>query len=136
MKLSVFGAGYVGLVTAACFAELGNEVLACDVDEKKIEALKGGSIPIYEPGLEEMVKRNAAASRLKFTTSAAEAAGFGEIIFIGVGTPSAEDGSPDLKYVRSVIDTLGEHLAAPGTVIVMKSTVPVGTGAEMRTQLA
>ena len=119
MKLSVFGAGYVGLVTAACFAELGNEVLACDIDERKVAALRGGAIPIYEPGLEEVVKRTAAAGRLKFTTDPAEAATFGEILFIAVGTPSLADGSPDLQYVRSAVASAAEHLAASRTVIVM-----------------
>jgi UDPglucose 6-dehydrogenase len=132
MKLSVFGVGYVGLVTAACFAELGNEVLACDIDEKKIAALRAGVIPIYEPGLEEIVKRTVAAGLLKFTTDPAEASEFGEIIFVAVGTPSAEDGRPDMKYVHVVAGTIGEHLSAARKIIVMKSTVPVGTSGETR----
>lgn len=132
MKLSVFGVGYVGLVTAACFAELGNEVLACDIDEKKIKSLRDGVIPIYEPGLEEIVKRTSASGRLKFTTDPAESAEFGEIIFVAVGTPHSEDGSPDMKYVKAVAASIGEHLKAPRRIMVMKSTVPVGTSKDVR----
>jgi len=132
MKLSVFGVGYVGLVTAACFAELGNDVLACDIDENKIKNLREGVIPIYEPGLEEIVKRTAGAGRLKFTTDSAEAAKFGEIVFVAVGTPQSDDGHPDMKYVRAVAESIGEHISEPRTIIVMKSTVPVGTSGEVR----
>jgi UDPglucose 6-dehydrogenase len=135
MKLAVFGAGYVGLVTGACFAELGNEVLVYDIDERKTDALRGGKVPFYEPGLEDMVRRNVAAGRLRFTADAAEAAGFGEVTFIAVGTPSLPDGNPDLKYVQAAVATIGENMSPSGTIVVMKSTVPPGTTARMRTVL-
>ena len=99
MKITVIGTGYVGLVSGACLAEVGNEVLCVDVDARKIDLLKSGGIPIYEPGLEDVVKRNVAAGRLRFTTDLAASVDFGEIQFIAVGTPPGEDGSADLQYV-------------------------------------
>ncbi len=132
MKISVFGAGYVGLVAAACFAESGNTVITVDVDQKKIEALKNGIIPIYEPGLKELILRNQAEGRLFFTTDMVEAVEQSLIQFIAVGTPPGEDGSADLQYVLSVGRTIGLHMNS-FKVIVDKSTVPVGTADKVRT---
>jgi UDPglucose 6-dehydrogenase len=126
MRVTIFGSGYVGLVTGACLAESGNDVLCVDVDEKKIEALKRGEIPIHEPGLDDLVKRNYDAERLKFTTSAAEGVAHGVLQLIAVGTPPDEDGSADLKYVLAVARSVGEHMNEY-KVVVTKSTVPVGT---------
>jgi len=137
MKLTMVGSGYVGLVTGACFAETGNEVISLDVDERKIAMLNRGESPIYEPGLSEMIQRNADAGRLEFTTDKTAAYKDAEVIFICVGTPSDTDGSADLQYVLSVagdiadvIDTLGPD-QKPKTVVV-KSTVPVGTSHKVR----
>ena len=110
MKVSVIGSGYVGLVTGACLAEVGNQVLCLDVDPAKIALLQGGGVPIYEPGLEDMIRRNAAAGRLRFTTDVAEAARFGEIQFIAVGTPPDEDGSADLQYVLAAARGIGQSI--------------------------
>ena len=132
MKISIFGSGYVGLVSGACFAELGNDVLCCDIDEKKIDGLKKGVIPIYEPGLEEMVKRNIKESRLFFSANSNEAVNFGEIIFIAVGTPSKNYGDADLKYVYAVAETIGDKLNRNDINVVGKSTVPIGTADEVR----
>ena len=126
-NICVVGVGYVGLVTGACFADLGNSVTALDINQERIENLKVGQLPIYEPGLEEMVKRNVAAGRLKFTTSYAEALDAADFAFIAVGTPEGVDGEADLQYVRQAVETIGEQMQAP-LVIVNKSTVPVGTG--------
>lgn len=126
MNVTMFGTGYVGLVTGACFAESGNEVCCVDIDVAKVNALRAGKIPIYEPGLSELVKQNVYAKRLSFTTDARDGVDHGEVIFIAVGTPSLDDGSSDLSYVRTVAATIGEHLTKPA-VIVNKSTVPVGT---------
>ncbi|RMG93327.1 MAG: UDP-glucose/GDP-mannose dehydrogenase family protein [Deltaproteobacteria bacterium] len=127
MKVSVIGTGYVGLVAAAAFSDFGNDVLCADVDADKIERLRRGEIPIYEPGLEDLVHRNAAAGRLRFTTDNAEAARHGEIIFLAVGTPSSgTDGSADLSYLFRAAEEIGRHLDHPA-VVVDKSTVPVGT---------
>lgn len=126
MKITLFGTGYVGLVTGTCFAEMGNSVVCVDVDQDKISRLQRGEIPIYEPGLESMVVANAASGRLEFTTDAQAGIEHGDIIFIAVGTPSDEDGSADLKYVLAVAQTIGEHMS-DRKVIVDKSTVPVGT---------
>lgn len=126
MKITVIGAAYVGLVTGACFSEMGNDVLCLDVDTARIELLQSGGIPIHEPGLHEMVRRNVAAGRLRFTTDGAEAAQFGLMQFIAVGTPSGEDGSADLQYVLAAARTLGRHMSEY-RVVVTKSTVPVGT---------
>ncbi len=126
MKVTIFGTGYVGLVTGTCLADTGNHVLCVDVDAAKIERLNRGEMPIYEPGLEELVHSNVAAGRLEFTTDPARAVAHGQIQFIAVGTPPDEDGSADLSYVLAVARTIGEHIEAP-RVVVNKSTVPVGT---------
>ena len=131
MKLAMFGAGYVGLVTGACFAEMGNEVICVDVDHAKIEALERGEIPIYEPGLEEYVKRNYQDKRLFFTTDLATAVTHSLILFIAVGTPQDRDGSADLSAVLQVARDIGRHINSY-KVIVEKSTVPVGTAAMIR----
>jgi UDPglucose 6-dehydrogenase len=126
-QICVIGVGYVGLVTAACFSDLGNRVVALDVDEKRVENLKKGIMPIYEPGLEELVKRNVKSGRLSFTTSYAEALEDAEFAFIAVGTPSGVDGNADLKYVESAARSIAGNMSAP-LVIINKSTVPIGTG--------
>jgi UDPglucose 6-dehydrogenase len=127
MKLTVIGSGYVGLVTGACFAEMGNDVTCVDVDRNKIEHLGKGILPIYEPGLDEIVVRNASAGRLRFTTSLRESMPDTRAFFIAVGTPPGEDGSADLQYVLAVATEIGQHLEQYA-VVVNKSTVPVGTG--------
>jgi UDPglucose 6-dehydrogenase len=134
MKIAVFGTGYVGLVQGSVLAEVGHDVLCVDVDAGKVEGLKQGRIPIYEPGLEDIVKKNHAEGRLNFTTDAAEAVAHGRIIFIAVGTPPDEDGSADLKYVLAVARTIGEHMEE-AKVVVTKSTVPVGTADKVRAKL-
>ena len=126
MHVSIFGTGYVGLVTGTCLAEVGHQVVCVDIDAAKVDGLNNGVIPIYEPGLEPMVKANHAAGRLRFTTDAADAIDFGEVVFIAVGTPPDEDGSADLQYVLAVARTIGKHMKKP-LVVVDKSTVPVGT---------
>ena len=131
MKVSVIGTGYVGLVTGTCLAEVGNDVVCLDVDANKINILKQGGIPIFEPGLEDMVKRNVAAGRLRFTTDVAESARHGVIQFIAVGTPPDEDGSADLQYVVAAARAIGRHMQ-DYKVIVDKSTVPVGTADKVR----
>jgi len=135
VKITVIGTGYVGLVTGTCLAEVGNEVLCLDVDPAKIEILKSGGIPIYEPGLEDMVKRNVAAGRLHFTTDVAESVAFGQIQFIAVGTPPDEDGSADLQYVVAAARNIGRHMSEY-RLVVDKSTVPVGTADKVRAALA
>ena len=134
MRISVIGTGYVGLVTGTCLAEVGNEVLCLDVDPKKIDTLKAGGIPIYEPGLESMVKRNVEAGRLSFTTNIEESVAFGEIQFIAVGTPSDEDGSADLQYVVAAARNIGRHMT-DYKLVVDKSTVPVGTADKVKAAL-
>ena len=131
MKVTVFGSGYVGLVTGACLAEVGNDVLCMDVDARKIEMLNQGKIPIFEPGLDKMVERNAAAGRLRFTTDAKLAVEHGLFQFIAVGTPPDEDGSADLQYVLAVAKSIAEHMSEY-RVVVDKSTVPVGTADRVR----
>ncbi len=131
MKITVFGTGYVGLVTGTCLADVGHQVLCVDVDQAKIEGLKNGVLPIFEPGLEPMVRGNFAEGRLRFTTDAAEAVAFGELQFIAVGTPPDEDGSADLKYVLAVARTIAQHMTNR-KVVVDKSTVPVGTADRVR----
>jgi len=126
MRVAIFGTGYVGLVTGTCLAEVGHAVTCVDVDAGKIDGLNNGVIPIYEPGLEPMVKANHAAGRLRFTTDATAAIAGAETVFIAVGTPPDEDGSADLKYVLAVARTIGKHMDKP-LVVVDKSTVPVGT---------
>jgi UDPglucose 6-dehydrogenase len=133
MKLSVIGTGYVGLVTGSCFADLGNDVVCYDIDEQKIESLRGGRVPIYEPGLEELVQRNSAEGRLLFTTELRDAVRDCEVIFICVGTPQRHSGKADLTYVLQAIESIA-HLMDRFVVIVNKSTVPVGT-AERVTRL-
>jgi UDPglucose 6-dehydrogenase len=135
MKVTVFGSGYVGLVAGACFADTGNHVICVDVDEKKIANLNNGIIPIYEPGLEELIKNNCEKKRLEFTTDAAKGVRDSEIIFIAVGTPPDEDGSADLKYVLQVAKTIGEN-SNGYKVVVDKSTVPVGTGDKVKAEIA
>lgn len=135
MRLAIFGTGYVGLVTGTCLAEVGHDVVCVDIDAAKVEGLKCGVIPIYEPGLATMVKANHASGRLDFTTDAAAAIAHGDVIFIAVGTPPDEDGSADLQYVLAVANTIGKHLARPA-VIVNKSTVPVGTADKVRATIA
>ncbi len=135
MRVAIFGTGYVGLVTGTCLAEVGHDVVCVDIDASKVEGLKQGVIPIYEPGLEPMVKENHAAGRLGFTTDAAQAIVHGEVVFIAVGTPPDEDGSADLQYVLAVARTIGRHIDKP-TVVVNKSTVPVGTADKVRATIA
>ena len=134
MKIAMVGTGYVGLVTGACFADSGHEVTCIDIDEAKIEQLSQGKVPIYEPGLSEMVLRNAAAGRLHFTTRLEEGVKSAALIFLAVGTPSAEDGSADLSALWSVVDQMAPHLSAEA-VVVVKSTVPVGTNAQVQERL-
>lgn len=126
MKITVFGTGYVGLVTGACLADAGHEVMCADVDVEKIAHLKEGIIPIYEPGLEGMVERNLEGGRLQFTTDTADAVAFGTLQFIAVGTPLGQDGSADLRYVKAVAAAIGEHIGSY-RLVINKSTVPVGT---------
>lgn len=131
MKISVLGAGYVGLTTSSCLAEIGNEVLCFDIDESKTELLRAGGIPIHEDGLPKLVARNVRAGRLDFTTDAARTVQHGEVIFIATGTPAGEDGSADLQYVLAAGSSIGRHMREP-KVVVMKSTVPVGTASRLR----
>ncbi len=134
MKVTVFGSGYVGLVTGACFAEAGNHVLCVDIDAGKIARLQQGEIPIHEPGLDELVKRNFEKGRLKFTTSAEEGIAHGLFQFIAVGTPPEEDGSADLSHVLAVAETIGRHMNEY-RIVVDKSTVPVGTADKVRERI-
>lgn len=131
MKITVVGAGYVGLVTGTCFAEMGNDVICADIDEKKIESLKRGKSPIYEPGLEELIKRNLRENRLTFTTDTAEAIDKSLLIFVAVGTPPRNDGGADLSHVFSVAETVAKTMSEP-KIVVLKSTVPVGTADKVR----
>src|SRR6266567_1442615 len=131
MKIAVVGTGYVGLVVGACLAENGNDVVCVDKDESKIATLEAGRMPIYEPGLEEMVRRNAAEDRLSFTTDLPAAVRASEIVFIAVGTPQGEDGSADLQHVLGVARDVGRSMNKY-TVLVDKSTVPVGTAVRVR----
>ena len=126
MRITIFGSGYVGLVTGACFANVGNQVICVDIDQSKVDALSKGEIPLYEPGLEDIIKNCLAEGSLKFTTDAAMAVEHGDMIFIAVGTPPEEDGSADMQYVLTVANTIGEHMEGY-KVVVNKSTVPVGT---------
>lgn len=134
MKIAVVGTGYVGLVTGTCFAEVGIDVTCIDIDQKKIDNLHNGILPIYEPGLEEMVSRNVKSGRLHFSTSLAESIKEADVAFIAVGTPPGEDGSADLKYVLAVARGIGENIT-DYCVVVTKSTVPVGTAAKVRAEL-
>jgi UDPglucose 6-dehydrogenase len=135
IKATIFGTGYVGLVTGACLAEMGNHVVCVDIDAGKVERLKRGEMPIYEQGLEPIVRRNHASGQLDFTTEAAPAIARGQVVFIAVGTPPDEDGSADLKYVLAVAKTIGQYLDRY-TVVVNKSTVPVGTADRVREAIA
>ncbi len=134
MKISIIGTGYVGLVSGTCFAQMGNSVTCVDIDEKKVRDLKKGVIPIYEPGLEEMVLQNFQAKTLSFTTEIKKALDVSDICFIAVGTPMGEDGSADLKYVLAVAKSIGEHINKH-TYIIDKSTVPVGTADKVRAEV-
>ena len=134
MRVAVIGTGYVGLVTGTCFSDMGNEVWCVDVDRAKIERLKKGEIPIYEPGLSEMVKKNHESGALNFTTEIGEALKRCNICFIAVGTPMGEDGSADLKYVLAVAKSIGEVMERH-TYVVDKSTVPVGTAKKVRSAI-
>lgn len=135
MKVTIIGSGYVGLVTGACLAELGNDVFCLDVDQKKIDILNGGGVPIYEPGLQEMIARNRKSGRLQFSTDVKASVEHGEIQFIAVGTPPDEDGSADLKYVLAAARNIGLHMTTP-KVIIDKSTVPVGTAYQVKEAIA
>jgi UDPglucose 6-dehydrogenase len=126
MKITMIGTGYVGLVTGTCFAESGNDVTCLDVDARKVELLNRGGVPIYEPGLEELVKRNASSGRLKFTTSYEDAISKAKCVFICVGTPQDESGAADLKYVKAAAENMAPYLK-PEAIVICKSTVPVGT---------
>ena len=131
MNISIVGTGYVGLVSGTCFSEMGNHVWCIDIDQKKIDNLKKGKIPIYEPGLEEMVLRNHKEGRLDFTTDYAEAIPSSDICFIAVGTPPGEDGSADTRYVLAAAESIAKHMCGY-TIVVDKSTVPVGTSEKVR----
>ena len=135
MKVTVVGTGYVGLVTGACLSEMGNHVVCLDVDAGKIDMLNQGGIPIFEPGLKEIVQRNVAAGRLQFTTDVARAVDHGTMQFIGVGTPPDEDGSADMQYVLAAAENIGRHMT-DYKVVVNKSTVPVGTADRVRETIA
>src|SRR5450631_2250516 len=135
MRITIFGSGYVGLVTGACLADAGNQVICVDVDERKIDMLNRGEVPIHEPGLDGLVKRNFAAGRLVFTTDAEEGVEHGQFQLIAVGTPPDEDGSADLRHVLAVARTIGEHMAEY-KVVITKSTVPVGTADKVRLAVA
>ena len=131
MKITVVGTGYVGLVTGSCLADMGNQVLCLDVDAAKVRALNEGQIPIYEPGLEPIVRRNRDAGRLSFSTDVAAGVAHGVLQLIAVGTPPGEDGSADMKYVLEAARSIGRHMAEY-KVVVNKSTVPVGTADKVR----
>jgi UDPglucose 6-dehydrogenase len=135
VKITIIGTGYVGLVSGACLADIGNDVLCMDVDQNKIRTLEAGGIPIYEPGLEGLVRHNVAAGRLRFTTDVEEAVEFGTMQFIAVGTPPDEDGSADLRHVLDAARNIGRHMREY-KVVVDKSTVPVGTADRVREAIA
>jgi UDPglucose 6-dehydrogenase len=135
MKITVVGTGYVGLVSGACLADMGNDVMCLDVDAAKIALLRQGGIPIYEPGLEDLVRRNVQAGRLHFTDDVAQSVAFGDVQFIAVGTPPGEDGSADLKYVLAAAQNIARHMTSR-KLIVDKSTVPVGTADKVRAVVA
>ncbi|MBV9619577.1 MAG: UDP-glucose/GDP-mannose dehydrogenase family protein [Gammaproteobacteria bacterium] len=134
MRVTIFGSGYVGLVTGACLADAGNHVVCVDVDADKIERLRRGAVPIHEPGLDALLKRNAEAGRIEFTTDAAHGVEHGLFQLIAVGTPPGEDGSADLRYVLAVARTIGTHLGRY-SIVITKSTVPVGTADKVRAEL-
>ena len=134
MKVTIYGSGYVGLVTGACLADVGNDVVCVDIDQDKTDMLNNGEVPIYEPGLDQLVQRNAEAGRLTFTTDVADGVAHGLFQFIAVGTPPDEDGSADLQYVLAVADSIGGHMEEY-KVIIDKSTVPVGTADRVRARV-
>ena len=134
MKITIIGSGYVGLVSGACFADLGNDVICLDTDEKKISLLRGGGIPIYEPGLQQLVSHNVSAGRLRFTTDIEESVAHGAVQFIAVGTPSDQDGSADMRYVIAAARSIGRSMNEY-RVVVNKSTVPVGTAERVRASI-
>src|SRR5215471_2473393 len=134
MRVTIFGSGYVGLVSGACLADAGNHVFCVDVDAGKIERLRRGEVPIHEPGLEALIKRNAEAGRMEFTTDAARGVEHGLFQLIAVGTPPGEDGSADLRYVLAAARTIGGHMKRYG-IVVTKSTVPVGTADKVRQEI-
>src|SRR5438105_11761914 len=131
MQIAVIGTGYVGLVTGACFAEFGVDVTCVDVDAEKIERLSAGILPIYEPGLEQLVSKNKIAARLKFTTDVKQAVEQALVIFLAVGTPPKDDGSPDMTFVLAAAKSIADNMNGY-KVIVTKSTVPIGTGELLR----
>ncbi|MDH5182021.1 MAG: UDP-glucose/GDP-mannose dehydrogenase family protein [Gammaproteobacteria bacterium] len=135
MKITIFGSGYVGLVTGVCLADVGNDVICVDIDAAKINLLNSGSVPIYEPGLDELVKKNLQAERLKFTTNISDGVSHGLFQFIAVGTPPDEDGSADLQYVLAVASSIGEHIC-DYRIVVNKSTVPIGTADRVHTAIS
>ncbi len=135
MDITIFGTGYVGLVTAACFAEMGNRVLGVDVDAAKVAALQRGETPIFEPGLGDLLVENVAAGRLRFTSDAAAGVDHGEVLFVAVGTPAGREGAAELGQVLDVARTIGTHLSGPA-LVVTKSTVPVGTADRVRAAIA
>jgi UDPglucose 6-dehydrogenase len=135
VNVCVIGTGYVGLVAAACFAETGNNVVGADIDKRKIDTLQAGGVPIYEPGLEELIRRNQKSGRLRFTTDVGASVAEASVVFIAVGTPADEDGSADLRHVLAVAETIGKSLARE-TVVVNKSTVPVGTATLVEAAIA
>src|SRR3954471_17808623 len=135
MKVTMIGTGYVGLVTGTCFAEVGNDVLCLDVDARKIAVLNEGGVPIHEPGLEAMVRKNAAAGRLRFTTDIDASVAHGSVQFIAVGTPPDEDGSADMQYVIEAARNIGRRMQG-AKIIVDKSTVPVGTADRVAATIA
>src|ERR1700754_4662823 len=135
MRITVIGSGYVGLVTGACLAEVGNDVLCLDIDQAKIDLINGGGIPIHEPGLDQLVARNMAGGRLAFTSDPARAASHGRVQFIAVGTPPDEDGSADLQYVVAAARNIARHMTEY-KIVVDKSTVPVGTADKVREAMA
>ena len=135
MKITIYGAGYVGLVSGSCLADVGNEVLCVDVNAERVASLSAGEVPIFEPGLSGIIKRNLESGRLRFTTDAVEAVAHGELQFVAVGTPPAADGSADLKYVLEVARTIGQHMTN-FRVVVNKSTVPVGTADQVSVAIA
>src|SRR5437868_1027494 len=134
MNVTVVGTGYVGLVSGACLADAGNSVFCLDLDEAKIARLNRGEIPIFEPGLEAIVRRNEAAGRLRFSTDVAASVAHGEVQMIAVGTPPGEDGSADMQYVLAAARAIGRHMTA-WKVVATKSTVPVGTADKVRKEI-
>jgi UDPglucose 6-dehydrogenase len=135
MRVTIFGSGYVGLVTGACLADAGNHVICVDVDQGKIDRLNNGEVPIHEPGLDTLIERNVKAGRLEFTTDAPKGIAHGLFQLIAVGTPPDEDGSADLKYVLTVARTIGENLNQYA-IVMTKSTVPVGTADKVKATVA